>query len=212
MPKPLYGKGQKKSAGKAKIDDMGWLTLLAGAPEEQLHLLIVEALSDALAPPNIPHDMKDALAASLIEYASGREIDCDETWITLILELASDFGLDLSEGDEGDTAAGVDAEGDVPAVEESEGDVPAVKESEADGEQQPPAPPVGQRVYMCRQCGVPKKGHRCVPVPPEGAPEGAQPDGQEQEQQRSRPPPRVKASFLAGYHSQGKLLKSMSLY
>jgi hypothetical protein len=103
MPKPLYGKGQKKSAGKAKIDDMGWLTLLAGAPEEQLHLLIVEALSDALAPPNIPHDMKDALAASLIEYASGREIDCDETWITLILELASDFGLDLSEGDEGDT-------------------------------------------------------------------------------------------------------------
>ena len=82
--------------------------------------------------------------------------------------------------------------------------------TESDDESQPPPPPpppppaAAGRVYLCRLCGVPKRGHKCAPA---GA---AEPAGQEEE--RSRPPPRLKASFLAGYHSEGKLLKGMSLY
>jgi len=107
MPKPLYGKGRKKSAAAAAADDdLGWLTLLAGAPEVELHGLILRALADPLAPNQLPDDTRDAFAASLVEYASEREVDCDETWVGLIVELANDLGLDLADEDarDGDNA------------------------------------------------------------------------------------------------------------
>ena len=100
MPKPLYGKGQKKIAtATQRDDDMGWVTLLAGAPEAELHAMILRALQDPLAPA-LPSETTDAFAASLVEYASEREVDCDETWIALLQELALDFGLALATDDE----------------------------------------------------------------------------------------------------------------
>ena len=106
MPKQLYGRGQKSSRQRAVADDeRGWLTLIATLPEAELHTRVLAAFSDERAPPGLAAELRDALAASLIEYAAERNADCDEAWISLLLALVADFALSLADDAEADEDA-----------------------------------------------------------------------------------------------------------
>jgi len=117
MAKKIYGKGASPKTKKQSScgDGSVWVTLIANAPEEKLHMLIITALIDPLAPPAIDASSHVALAASLIEYAAEKTADCDEAWIALLQELFLDFSISLADPDD----AVSDSEFDAAAAERS---------------------------------------------------------------------------------------------
>ena len=118
MGKALYGKSAIKGKRVRSKDEGGslWLTLISEIQEADLHRLIVKALSDPLAPRDIPSTVRDSLAASLIEYAAEQKPDCDEAWCGVVQELFSDFGLSLSDDNGDDAVLALEREGALDLV------------------------------------------------------------------------------------------------
>lgn len=158
MGKSLYGKGNVKSSRGNKssataADDHGWVTVTASVPDEQLLSWLVAAFSDARAPPEFmrAQELHDSLAASLIEYAADGDgkADCDEAWLGLLHELATDFGISLADPDAVESDVGT--EGDMAQAAERAGAealLRCLKSHKALCAEPPPPPPLAVGTFV----------------------------------------------------------------
>jgi len=105
--KPIYGcsskpkargNGSGKSSSGIEGDETScWLTITHAHGEKQQmaqHTTVLAAINAEI--PAVPADMRDSIAASLIEYGAARQPDCIEGWCELVHELlCEDLGIDL---------------------------------------------------------------------------------------------------------------------
>ncbi|KAL1510133.1 hypothetical protein AB1Y20_006465 [Prymnesium parvum] len=136
MPKQLYGhKNPRSKIPSSTEDSSGWLTLMAGLPEDKRHAAIVRAAEEVSL--CLPDGMRDSFAAMLAESAEARRVDCDEAWVALLIELCSDFGVPLGAEEEVEGADEAERAGAVELLA-------ALRRHKVVSREPPPPPPLRQ--------------------------------------------------------------------